>query len=48
MLIDGTNRKPGGRQFCGCRQARDSAADDENVDNLYVLMMPQGRGKAGS
>jgi hypothetical protein len=41
MLLDVANRKAGSREFCGRRQARDSTADDENVQDLYVAMMPQ-------
>ena len=40
MLLDVANRKAGRRKFCGRRQARDSTADNENVQNLYLAMMP--------
>ena len=36
MLLDVTNRKAGTREFCGCRQARDSATDNEDVEDLYA------------
>jgi hypothetical protein len=42
MLLDVANRKAGSRYFCGRRHARDSTADDENVENVDGPMMPHG------
>ena len=36
MLLDVADRKAGSREFCGCRQARDSATDNEDVEDLYA------------
>jgi hypothetical protein len=49
MLLDVANRKAGRRKFCGRRQARDTTANNENVQDLYLSMMPQAaRVGAGS
>jgi hypothetical protein len=41
MLFDIANREAGGGQFSGRRQPRNSTADDENVQDFYIAIMPQ-------
>lgn len=41
MLLDVANRKASGGQFSGSRQTRNPTANDKNVQDLYVVMMPQ-------
>ena len=47
MLIDRANGKTGGCQFSRGRQTGHTAADDENVEDLYVAMMPQAAWTGG-